>query len=219
MILTKIKLRVNDLSLTRAFYTEQLNVELIHESSNELTFRVGQTELIFSEAKSDDEFVYHLAFNIPSNKLAEAIQWAKGRLEIIRNFNNELVTALDAWKSESVYFYDTNGNLLEFIAREAIDESNEEGFDSSQIVNVSEIGFVVDQPLKVAAEWMQKLPITFFDKAKPTNDFLALGDDEGLLIFVSKQRNWFPTTIPAKSFPITFSLDIQGELFENLSID
>ncbi len=212
MIIKELTLLVNDISLTKAFYTDKLAAELITESATELVYQFGQTKTTFKVTEEADPIVYHFAFNIAANKLEAAKQWASDRFSLIPNYAGELVTVLDTWKSESVYFFDDNGNLVEFIAREEIGITEEKGFDASHILNVSEIGLVVDEPLKTAAEWIAKYGINFFDKAEPTKDFLALGDDKGLIIFVSKSRHWFPTQIVAKSYPLDFSIAVGDEI-------
>lgn len=212
MIIKELTLFVNDIALTKAFYTDKLGAELIIESATELVYQFGQTKTTFKATEEAEAMVYHFAFNIAANKLEEAKQWASERFTLMPNYAGELVTVLTTWKSESLYFFDDNGNLVEFIAREDVGESERLGFDASHIVSISEIGLVVDEPLKTAAEWIAKYGIHFFDKAEPTKDFLALGDDEGLIIFVSKSRHWFPTQIVAKSYPLNFSIAVGDEI-------
>lgn len=213
MKLKNILLFVNDLSVSKSFYSDVLELPLVSEIENTLIYQVGETKLTLEEKKSESPFIYHFAINIPSNKLAEAIVWGKDRLTFVPNYNQEMITNLPTWKSESVYFFDTNGNLLEFIAREEIAMSETSGFTPSDFLNISEMAFVVDEPLKTAEEWMQEFPIGFFDKAVPTKEFLALGDDEGLIILVAKGRNWFPTHISAQVFPASMTFELAGKIY------
>ena len=61
------------------------------------------------------------------------------------------------WNSHSVYFKDAAGNVLEFIARRDLKNSVEGEFNSSHILNVSEIGLPSEDVIGLANELCAKL--------------------------------------------------------------
>lgn len=197
MYIVNVDIETTDLSKSKVFYTEVLEFELLEESSAFFSVQAGETILTLKAVSTPVE-IYHLAFNIPSSQLNESLKWAEGKLDLIKNVEGNLVSTFEEWKAQSIYFRDNDGNILEFIAREDIQLSIDGPFNPAQITCISEIGLVVENPIKQAEKLIAEYDLSYFDKAKPTESFLALGDDQGLLIMVSPNRNWYPTSIPAK---------------------
>ncbi len=106
------------------------------------------------------------------------------------------------WNSDSVYFKDAAGNVLEFIARHNLENAVEEEFNSSQILNVSEIGLPSEDVVSWANELCAKLNVSAF-KQEPNENFTPVGDDNGLLILPHTDRIWIPNSgVPAKLLPV-----------------
>lgn len=208
MKIKAITLQTNNLQATKDFYTATLELPMLAQHANSITLQAGDTVLTFT-AVSEEVNVYHFAFNIPSNQLNNALVWAEAHLNLIENYEGNLVTTFENWKSQSVYFTDNNGNLLEFIAREDIQVVVDEAFAPTQILTISEMGIVVEKPMLQAEKLIKKHNLTYFEKAEPTEQFLALGDDQGLLIMVTPNRNWFPTTLAAQ--PTVAQIEIQQD--------
>lgn len=202
MKITKLKLHTNNLQQTIAYYSDILLLPIVELKRFSVTFQAGTTQLTFIEVDKPLE-VYHFAFNIDPKYIKSALVWAKDNVKVITNTTGELITHFDNWKAKSIYFTDNNGNLLEFIARQELKSilstsENSDEFAPDKILNVSEIGLVYDQPIERAEELIANYELNYFVRSTPTADFLALGDDMGLLIMVTPHRNWFPTTIQAK---------------------
>lgn len=197
MYIVNLDIETNQLKETRAFYTEVLDFDIIEEAKGSFAVQAGETILTFKEVDTPVN-VYHFAFNIPSNQIEEALIWSREHVDLIENVEGNLVTNFEAWKAKSIYFTDNNGNILEFIAREDILLSLNGPFDPVQITCISEIGVVVEKPMESAEKLIQEYNLSYFKKAEPTEQFLALGDDQGLIIMVTPDRNWYPTNIPAK---------------------
>ncbi|MNL17020.1 hypothetical protein D3C87_1380890 [compost metagenome] len=87
---------------------------------NSLIIQVGSSVLKFIENPEFDS-VYHFAFNIPENKLEEAIKWCADKIDLIMIENKRVIANFETWNANAIYFYDNNGNLLEFIARHDLD--------------------------------------------------------------------------------------------------
>ncbi len=209
MKILAITIETNDLDKTTQFYSEILQFDLCYKSELEVHYKIGHSLLKFVKT-AHATAIYHYAFNIPSSLLESALNWARQRLEVIKNPTDQLITTFENWNAQAIYFYDNNGNLVEFIARYDRDESSKSAsFDPSKIESISEIGIVTAEPMGLAADWIKQYGLSYFEKSPPTKDFLALGDDEGLLIVVSPQRNWYPTNIPARQTTTSIEFEIQ----------
>ena len=125
-----------------------------------------------------------------------------------------MITNFEAWNANAVYFYDNNGNLLEFISRHDLENASTENFSSKSILNISEIGIVTENPLELGNRLIEKHTLEFFSKNNNIEVFSALGDDEGLLIIVKPNRNWYPTQTPSQSNPTEIRILNNENIFE-----
>ncbi|MET7036932.1 VOC family protein [Elizabethkingia miricola] len=202
MIISELILQTHNLIETEKFYSENLQLEVITKTESSVSFRAGDSVLTFEQNERGENFKYHFAFNIPTNQLEEAIIWAYNKVELIRNPESHLITNFDNWKAQAIYFYDNNGNLAEFIGRKDLDNNSDTEFSSKSILNISEIGIVTDNPLDLANRITQQTGIDYFAKGPKTEDFVVLGNDNGLLIIVSPNRNWYPTENKAEQYKV-----------------
>lgn len=199
MHLDHIEILSHDLNATRRFYEEALGLPIVFHDTQSLRIKIGTSLLAFKEAAEQSNPVYHLAFNIPKNKLSEAIEWSENRIELIQQEEAVLIANFESWNANAVYFYDNNGNLLEFIARKDLDNSQTEAFGSDQLLNISEIGIVSDNPSLLGEKFTAEYGLSLFEKNQNSEVFTAIGNDNGLLIIVKTNRNWYPTAVAAKS--------------------
>ncbi|SHL29045.1 VOC family protein [Flavobacterium chilense] len=198
MKLEHIQIQTRNIQKTAAFYTTVLELPIIEKTATSISIQAGDSVLKFV---NDPEFksIYHFAFNIPKNKLDEAIQWCKNKVDLIFIKDQNVITNFENWNANAVYFYDNNGNLLEFIARHDLNNAQTETFTSKSILNISEIGIVNENPLALGKELIAEYDLEFFSKNDNSELFAAVGDDEGLLIMVKPNRNWYPTQTPSES--------------------
>jgi catechol-2,3-dioxygenase len=199
MILNKIEIKTTNLNEISDFYQNALELPVERIDKNSILVTIGQSTLKIIEDSEKSEPIYHLAFNIPENKLQEATHWSTNRIELIKKEDEVLISDFETWNANSVYFFDTDGNLLEFIARHDLNNAETSEFSSKQILNISEIGIVQTRPDLYGEELIEKFNLHLFEKNQNSDLFTAIGDDNGLLIIVKKNRNWFPTETPAKS--------------------
>ncbi|MFH6942879.1 VOC family protein [Flavobacterium sp. FlaQc-50] len=211
MKLEHLQIITNNVAATAAFYQDILELSIIEKSTESVTVQTGNSVLKFIE---DPEFdsIYHFAFNIPENKLDEAIEWCKNKVDIIPIEDEKVITNFENWNANAIYFYDNNGNLLEFIARHDLNNSQTAAFNSKSILNISEIGIVHNNPLELGTELETKYGLGFFTKNSNSAIFSAIGDDEGLLIIVKPNRNWYPTQTPSESNTTKVKVENNGVL-------
>ncbi|HLP21901.1 MAG TPA: hypothetical protein VK174_16420 [Chitinophagales bacterium] len=205
MNIEKLILYTNDLPGTRKFYKEKMALN-VNATGNELSIDAGATQLIFKHIDAEKP-VYHFAFNIPANKIKEALEWChQQNLQTICYEDMEVVD-FPNWNAQSLYFLDSNGNILEFIARRDLNNNSTMPFNADQILCVSEIGIVTTSVPHFCGQLIYNYGVKYYDKQSPLPNFSVIGNANGLLIVVPPKRPWFPTKITSALYPmeVTFT--------------
>ena len=202
-----------DLPAQRDFYADILELPVKLDSAV-LEVKAGRTVLRFTQAPSEFMGAYHFAFNIPENQYQAAKQWITSRIPILRDKAGQEDFESTSWSSTSLYFLDAAGNVLEFIARHNLQNATAGEFNSSQILNVSEIGLPSEDVVALAEQLVTQLGLTVF-KQEPNETFTPVGDDNGLLILPIKDRIWMPDSgFPAKLLPVKVRGEANGREWE-----
>ncbi|SHL79892.1 VOC family protein [Flavobacterium saccharophilum] len=213
MKLQQIQIQTNNIRETETFYSDILGLKILEKKSDSLTIKAGNSVLKFIENPEFDS-TYHFAFNIPENKLEEAIKWCENKVNLITIQDKRIIANFETWNSNAVYFHDNNGNLLEFIARHDLDNFQIKEFSSKSILSISEIGIVDENPMELGEQLIESYDLKFFEKNFNSETFAAIGDDEGLLIIVKPNRNWYPTQMPSKSNKTEIIIENKGTKIE-----
>ncbi|HJS17784.1 MAG TPA: hypothetical protein VJ785_03490 [Anaerolineales bacterium] len=201
MKIRKLEILTADLQAQKDYYSKTLELPAELTTSG-LLVQAGGTEILFSQAPSDFDGAYHFAFNIPENQYHAAKAWITGRISLLRDKNGQEDFASQNWDSDSLYFLDAAGNVLEFIARHSLKNAAEGEFDSRQILSVSEIGLASENVIGLADELCTRLGLSVY-KQQPNETFTPVGDEDGLFILPVKDRTWMPDSgVPAKLLPV-----------------
>ncbi len=199
MKIQELILYTNSISKQKEFYTKKLGFNLLEEKENKFSIQIGYTKLIFEYSECD--YKYHYCFLIPSNKLNEAVNWLKKRLEIVKIEAKFETQFFESWNAESVYFYDGTGNITEFIVRYDLENAVNEEFNNTQIISVNEIG----APSKTIKKHDKLLEDSIHSKLwKGSYErFACNGTQDGLFLLVNKEekKTWFPTKVKTESAP------------------
>jgi catechol-2,3-dioxygenase len=200
--ITSLRLLAPDLPAQAAFYTRVLGLPLIHDDADELTFQAGATRLSFAAAPAGDQGAYHFAFNIPENQFASAKAWLAARVPLLRNQDGADEFDFSHWDAHAVYAADPASNILELIARHALPNGRAGDFDSSSLLEVSEIGLATPDVGALASRLEAELGLGVF-RGSLSDSFGALGDETGLFILVRTGRRWYPDLqTPAQALPL-----------------
>jgi catechol 2,3-dioxygenase-like lactoylglutathione lyase family enzyme len=171
------------------FYVHILELQLLNRTSQSGSLKIGSSILTFKFHENVEP--YHFAFNIPSNTEEDALNWLKKRLQILTFEDNEIID-FQSWNARSIYFYDKDLNIVEFISRKNLKIYNNEKFSSRSILNISEVGLATTQIERTYSELNRIQKIDVFDGN--FERFCAVGDEAGMFILVNpNMKNWFPT--------------------------
>lgn len=206
MHFNEVILLTSSLVRTRQFYTRTLELEIVAESDDSLSFKAGDSVLTFKPGEGQKP-IYHIAFNVTNNKFSDSFEWLDSKLDILKMENGLPIAAYPDWNAESFYFHDNNGNILEFIARFDLPYYSAAPFSTADIKEISEVGVVSGNVPQTAKELHEQFALPYFERSKPTDQFTVLGDDKGLLIITQQGRGWVPTHKPAQIFPLTVVAD------------
>jgi catechol-2,3-dioxygenase len=182
------------LAKMKEFYQGSLGLGVLDERPDRLTFATGQTRLTFGKAGPDDgKPFYHFAFNIPENKVLAAWRWQKERTPLLPipprlrdpGYPNDVVN-YSHWNAHSIFFFDPAGNVVEYIARHDLKNAAPGEFTSGDILYASEIALVVDDVAAAAARLKEVVGVRQYRGGD--EQFLALGDERGLLLVMKRGR-------------------------------
>lgn len=213
MLIKRLALPTANLIQQFEFYASVLELPA-HLENDSLHIQAGKTDLIFEQAPSNWEGAYHFCFNIPENQFAQAKKWISAKVPLLKDDKGNDEFSSNSWNATSLYFKDSAGNILEFIARHEQKNSVNEAFESKQILQVSEIGLPSKDVISFAEKLCEKLGLAVY-KQDFNETFTPLGDEDGLLILPVENRIWYPNTgLPAKLLDVEVDLEISGEFFQ-----
>ncbi|WP_121346356.1 VOC family protein [Gillisia mitskevichiae] len=189
MKISRLYINCKNLVKQQKFYKEILGLEIYNVSSNSFEVQVGYSALRFQEAV--DFTPYHIAFHIPDKEEERALEWLKNRVEVLKYDGLEIVD-FKGWNAKSLYFYDADKNILEFISRRKFNGESSKIFSEKSILGISEIGLATNDIQEKFKFLNKNVGLEIFDG--DFEKFCAIGDDEGLLISInSTLKTWFPT--------------------------
>lgn len=213
MKILKIEVKTKQLAKIKKFYGDLLNFTITDDSKERMVLQAGTTTIIFHQ-DDESEAYYHIAFSIPSDQLSESKKWLQGKgIDLITKDQQDQFEFKD-WPATACYFYDPDGNLIEFIAHHSIASENPHSFNQNHILCVSEIGL----PVENVSEAIQKIGDTFHLSLwrGDGEQFAAIGDENGLFIVIDTKRLWFPDNRKAGMFAT--SVTIEGNSKEKLQL-
>ena len=213
MRINRVILETKNIEALASFYSTVLELPVI-KKEGDFTVVVGNSTIQFQQARETQEPIYHFALTIPSNKIEDAREWLQQRVELIWIEDYKSVVAdFVHWNAKSVYFFDAAGNILELIARIDLKNDRNEKFSSDQFLSISEIGLVfTEEEIEIKTnELLTQFQLSFFSRQPPSPNFKAIGNDEGLLIIVTENRNWYPTNKKSFICPIELQFENFGK--------
>ncbi len=214
MRIIRLELLAKNLDAQARFYAGKLGLPVERGTDGQVLVTAGVSELIFKKAPSDFGGFVHLAFNIPENKLEDAHEWLDARTTLIPNKNWQEIFFFERWNTHAMYCYDAAGNILEFAARHDLKNPSVEAFGSANILSISEIGLATEDVLAMTSRFVSKMGVRAFQDTV-NKDFVALGNESGLILLARKGREWYPNTGKHAVFtPVKARVEVGERLFE-----
>ncbi|PIH59520.1 VOC family protein [Paenibacillus sp. LK1] len=208
MIFEEVKLYTARLEDIKHFYINTLGLNVAEESEHSFTLQIGLTKMIFMRSEADQNPFYHFAWMIPTNRFQEAKAWAAARVHLSRH-EGEDETYSTNWNSNSLYFEDPVGNILELIAHHTVHNESERPFSKKDLLQVCEVGLVTEDVLSAVDE-LEQMGLKRWRAISDT--FAPIGDVNGLFIVVKKERTWFFSEQKANIYPLEVSIRDVGRL-------
>ncbi|MDT9723312.1 VOC family protein [Paenibacillus sp. ClWae2A] len=190
MKIREVGLLTHQIEAIKDFYGKLLELELVEDGTTFVSFRAGNSVLSFKKAPEQEKPYYHVAFTIPTNKLADAKRWAQDRNIPLLSIDGEDEFYFPYWDATAIYFYDPSGNLMEFIAHHSLDNAVNEAFEAKHLLCISEIGLPVDDVPDTISKMNGLYHLEPF--AGDGKQFSPIGDAEGMFIVIDKEMPWFP---------------------------
>lgn len=204
------------------FYRDLLELEIKNYTEDSFELILGYSVIKFTYKKQATP--YHIAVHIPDKQEEKALEWLKERVTVLKN-NNEEIIDFSNWKAMSVYFYDADKNIMEFIARRDLHKPESALFTAKSVVGIAEIGMATKSIKEKFEYLLQNTGLEMYDGS--LEKFCAIGDDNGLIIVIDKeQKDWFPTRDEAfaSDFRIKFRhesrehhLEFSGDVLKSYS--
>ncbi len=214
MKISALTLLTGNLAETKLFYEETIGFKCMGETGKSICLATGASALKFELAGKGQKPKYHFAFNIPSNKIEEALSWVANRTSLIQSKQTPVITSFENWKAKAIYFYDNNSNILEFISRTDLNNPSEIPFSVNSVININEAGLVTGNPLQTSQQIIEKTNANFFEKGPKGKDFAAVGNENGLFVIAKTGRNWFPTKDKAEKWKVKVKVKFASRDFE-----
>lgn len=189
MKINELTLFTTNLEAQQEFYSQVLELPLLAVNESRFTVKIGVSSLTFVKASTSSPA--HFAINISSYKIREALNWIQQRTEILL-CDGEQIADFSNWNAEALYFYDKDGNIVEFIARKDLNVVNTHPFSATDLLSISEIGIVSNDNNHIFEQLQAIRQIEIYDGN--LDRFCALGNAEGLFILVNNtKKKWYPT--------------------------
>ena len=205
-----LTLQTNELEIMKEFYTQCLGFSIYEERLNAFQIQVGTSIIEFTNENVVGEPYYHFAFNIPANQFREAKEWLKEKTMLLLE-GGEDEADFSFWSAHACYFEDPGGNIVELIARHNVSPNSESPFSVNNILNISEIGLIVQDAPKVG-EQLGKFNIFERDNDPITNDslnFMQENNNGVFILLTSIGRRWLFSEKKSKIFPMRITIDKQ----------
>ena len=203
MKIKKLSIYSNNIEAQLRFYRDELGFEVNTYSEKGFELQVGYSVLKFK--KREDFTPYHIAFHIPDRQEEQAVAWFDGK-RAIQEFNDKKIVDFSNWQAKSVYFYDEDKNIMEFISRREFSKAESAIFNASNIVGIAEIGLATNNLQQKFEKMKLECGLDQFDG--DLERFCAVGEPSGLVITINKnEKEWFPTG--DKAYASDFELEFE----------
>ncbi|CAM4273048.1 glyoxalase [Bacillus manliponensis] len=209
-----IELQTLSIEGTKQIYADILQFPITKRTDTYIQFQVTSfTTISFTEVL-ESIIPNHFAFQVPTSSFEEVANWLmKSGVHILKDTEGETII-YHSPVSKAVYFKDNDGNILEIITRDYVNENVLPKCGPLQVMYVRELGFPVTH-VPTFREWLKdKFYMKTIQDAETFN-FVIGGTAHAVV--VKEGRPWIPIGMRALSpnMKVTFGtpdLDFINEL-------
>lgn len=211
MDIETVILKAKAIDELKKFYEKQLGLSLLHEQEHSFRVKVGGSVLGFEKSDKENQPFYHLAFHIPGNFFHEAKSWARERVSLNEEDDQDEVV-FPRLQARSMYFHDPAGNIVELIARDDVMEMEEQAFSAPCVLGISEISLTVENVFEADRE-LERLHLRPRDHDPIKKDGLNfIGDHRphSYLLLVEPGRRWIFSNQKSEIHPVRIHVSEKG---------
>lgn len=201
-----LKILSKNIDSQRTFYSDVLG---FLEEQTPKGFRIITQENSLYFEKSEQDSYYHFAFLIPTGSIHQAIHFLESLDIELLLYKKEKIIQFDQGKA--IYFYDKDGNIIEFIERPLLSYPHSNYFSINSVIKINEIGLPHNDPMSLANVLINDFGITPIDQKSFRNDFCWVGDHNGVIILTKEGRNWLPTNKPGVKNDFSIGYENKGK--------
>jgi catechol-2,3-dioxygenase len=192
------------------FFAEYFGLPVEREAGR-VSIEIGTSRLTFE--RGDFPARAHYAFDIPENQFVEASAWLRERLPILSDEHGTWHFESSDWNADSLYFYDADKNIAEFISRHNQPTRSSTAFTGKSLVSISEVGLVTPAVIETVAMLKREVGLKAW-RGAGSESFTAVGDENGLFIVAAEGRAWRPEIVGAKAARIRVKIAGEAQVFK-----
>lgn len=210
MEILELTLPSTNIEAQHHLFSQSLGFQVERISDDQIAVNCGQTKLRFEE--SPEPSVFHYCFLVPPGCLPSLIAFLDQRDFVPLRYEGERI--VDFGNGKSVYFFDSDGNIAEFIERPSLGVNPKVEFSIADVICVNEIGIPAKNPIEYAQRLIREFGVQPMTDAIWREDFVWCGDFRGVFLIPKLGRNWMPTDKPAEYNPLRVKFRTAGGVFD-----
>lgn len=177
---------------------------------NSLKVYCGRTEIVFE--LSDNKPIYHYCLLVSEEGLESTLVKLKAYGFKIIPDGDDIIIHTKSWNSDSIYFYDADGNIAEVIYHRHFQIEN--SIEDQTFIQLAEIGVVDTETDSVK----QNIELILGESpyASTSNRFYDIGSPGAMFIVIDplQKDTWFPSKIVPKIAPCSGVIHKDDLLYE-----
>ncbi|MCT4475798.1 VOC family protein [Peribacillus frigoritolerans] len=214
MIINKVTLYSHVWDEMRSFYVDVLGFELLSQTDDDFVIKAGESVLEIKKYHHKGKPFYHFAMNIPTNLFTSAKAWAKSKVKLTREDDDDEVY-FSFSDAHSFYFLDPSGNIVEFISRYSVSpESEAESFSAQNVLCISEINITTDEVRALGNQLISNGVPVRKGEAISEDGLNFMGEHEAgsFLLLGPRKRRWIFSDKESEIFPLSLVINQQLDI-------
>ncbi|MFE4708211.1 VOC family protein [Peribacillus simplex] len=214
MIINKVTLYSHAWDEMRNFYVDVLGFELLSQTDDVFEMKAGESVLEIKRYHQKEKPFYHFAMNIPTNLFTSAKAWAKSKVELTREDDDDEVY-FSYSDAHAFYFLDPSGNIVEFISRHSVSPKSEaKSFSAQNVLCISEINITTDEVRALGNQLISNGVPVRNGEAISEDGLNFMGEHEAgsFLLLGPRKRRWIFSNKESEIYPLSIVINQQLDI-------